>query len=209
MATRKSSCTRILRRIVREATKSPRITVKELQALLASWGQQVSKTTIRRHLHNHSLIARRKPFLTTKHRRKQLEFAKRHLHYHWNKVLWSDQTKIECFCLVKHWHVWCRNRDAYKEKHGMVVVQSCFTSRYTQMNNKKQIQHSAMAISVTRPQSNHYVLIMACILILLKCICLKHNDYSIKFLLSLCSQNLSSMIWNISAQTILYVHKKL
>ena len=74
---------RILRRMVREATKSPRITVKELQALVASWGHQVSKSTIRRHLHNHSLIgrvARRTPFLTTRHRRKRLEFAKHHLH---------------------------------------------------------------------------------------------------------------------------------
>ena len=44
---------RILRRMVREATKSPRITVKELQALVASWDHQVSKSTIWRHLHNH------------------------------------------------------------------------------------------------------------------------------------------------------------
>ena len=41
---------KIERRIVREATKSPRITVKELQAFVASWGHQVSKSTIRRHL---------------------------------------------------------------------------------------------------------------------------------------------------------------
>lgn len=132
---------RILRRMVREATKSPRITVKELQALVASWGHQVSKSTIRRHLHNHSLIgrvARRKPFLTTRHRRKRLEFAKRHLHYDWNKVLWSDETKIERFCQIQHRHVWRRNRDAYKEKHliptvkyggGSVMFWGCFNSR--------------------------------------------------------------------------------
>ena len=79
----------------REATKSPRITEKELQALVVSWGYQVSKS--RRHLHNHSLIgrvARRKPFLTMRHRRKHLEFAKSNLHYDWNKVLWSDETKM-------------------------------------------------------------------------------------------------------------------
>ena len=46
----------ILRRMVREVTKFPRITVKELQALVASWGHQASKSTIRHHLHNHSLI---------------------------------------------------------------------------------------------------------------------------------------------------------
>ena len=108
---------------------------------MASWGHQVSKSTIRCHLHNHSLIgrvARRKPFLTTRHRRKCLEFAKRHLHYDWNKVLWSDETKIESFCQVQHQHVWRRNRDAYKEKHliptvkyggGSVMFWGCFNSR--------------------------------------------------------------------------------
>ena len=88
---------RILRRMMREATKSSRITVNDLQVLVASWGHQVSKSTIRCHLHNHSLIgrvARRKRFLTTRHRRKHLEFAKSHLHYDWNKVLWSDETKM-------------------------------------------------------------------------------------------------------------------
>ena len=126
---------------MREATKSPRITVKELQALVVSLGHQVSKSTIRHHLHNHSLIGRvssRKLFLTTSHRRKCLEFAKRHLHYDWNKVLWSDETKTESFCQVQHWHVWHRNRDAYKEKHliptvkyggGSVMFWGCFNSR--------------------------------------------------------------------------------
>ena len=57
---------RILRRMVREETKYPRITVKELP-----WCFLKQDATIRRHLHNHSLIgraARRKPFLTTRHR---------------------------------------------------------------------------------------------------------------------------------------------
>ena len=49
-------CTLILRRMVREATKSPSITVKELQALVASWGHQVSKSTIRHYFHNHSSL---------------------------------------------------------------------------------------------------------------------------------------------------------
>ena len=128
---------RILRRMVREATKSPRITV---QAFLASWGHQVSKSIIRRHLHNQSLIvrvARRKTFLTTRHRRKRLEFAKRHLHYDWNKVLRVNETKIESFCQVQHRYVWRRNRDGYKEKHliptvkyggGSVMFWGCFNS---------------------------------------------------------------------------------
>ena len=44
---------RILRRMVREAKKSPRITVKELQALVASWCFLKPGDPIRPHLHNH------------------------------------------------------------------------------------------------------------------------------------------------------------
>ena len=57
---------RILRRMVREATKSPRITVKELQAFVASWGHQVSKSKV----------------------------CQMHLPYDWNKVLWSEETNM-------------------------------------------------------------------------------------------------------------------
>src|SRR4029434_7762786 len=44
---------RTVRRMVRVAKESPRITAGELQRLVESWGQKVSKTTIRRHLHHH------------------------------------------------------------------------------------------------------------------------------------------------------------
>ena len=75
---------------------------------------------------------------STRHRRKHLEFAKHHLHYDWNKVFWSDETKIEWFCQVQHRHVCRRNRDAYKEKNliptvkyggGSVMLWGCFNSR--------------------------------------------------------------------------------
>ena len=115
---------RIGRRMLREATKSPRITVKYLQALVTSWGHQVSKSTIRRHLHNHRLfgrVSRRKPFLTPRH--KHLEFAKRYLlNDDRKKVLWSDATNIERFGQIQHLHVWRRNRDAYKERNLIPTV---------------------------------------------------------------------------------------
>jgi hypothetical protein len=50
--------TRTVRRMVPVAKTSPRITAGELQTLVGSWGQKVSKTTIRRHLHNHKLFRR-------------------------------------------------------------------------------------------------------------------------------------------------------
>ena len=64
------------RRMGREATKSTIITVKELQAVVAAWGHQVSKSTVRHHLHNHRLfgrVARRKPLMTPRPSRKHLE----------------------------------------------------------------------------------------------------------------------------------------
>src|SRR4029434_3256058 len=55
---------RTVRRMVRMAKESPRITAGKLQRLVKSWGQKVSKTTIR--LHHHKLfgrVARKKPLL--------------------------------------------------------------------------------------------------------------------------------------------------
>ena len=89
---------RTVRRMVREIKKSPKLTVTELQGMVASWGHKVSKTTIRRCLHANGLFgrhARKKPFLTQNHER--LEFAKRYMNFNWDRVLWSDETKIELF----------------------------------------------------------------------------------------------------------------
>ena len=118
---------RTVRKMVREAKKNPRTTVQELQTLVASWGHKVSKSTIRRHLHTNRLfgrVARRKPLLRATNKFKHLEFAKHHWNYDWNRVLWSDETKIELFGHVRHCqHVWRQKRDAYKEKHLIPTVQ--------------------------------------------------------------------------------------
>src|SRR4029434_4500790 len=68
-----------VRRMVRLAKESPRTTAGELQKLVKSWGQKVSKTTIRRHLHHHKLfgrVARKKPLLSINNKLKRLQFAK-------------------------------------------------------------------------------------------------------------------------------------
>ena len=69
---------RTVRRMVRLAKEYPRITAGELQRLVESWDQKVSKTTIRRHLHHHKLflrVARKKPLLSINNKLKRLQFA--------------------------------------------------------------------------------------------------------------------------------------
>ena len=71
---------------VRLVKKSPRITAGELQRLVESWGQKVSKTTIRRHLHHHKLflrVARKKPLLSINNKLKCLQFAKCKSDFQW------------------------------------------------------------------------------------------------------------------------------
>ena len=91
---------RTVRRMVRLAKESPRITAGELQKLIESWGQKVSKTTIRRHLHHHKLfwrVARKKPLLSINNKLKRLQFAKCKSDLQWGRVIWSDETKIKLF----------------------------------------------------------------------------------------------------------------
>src|SRR4029434_2316452 len=69
---------RTVRRIVRLAKESPRITAGELQRLVESWGQKVSKATIRRHLHHHMLFGRvaRKKASAVNQQQTKAQFAK-------------------------------------------------------------------------------------------------------------------------------------
>lgn len=79
------------------SNKIPKNHCERIAGLGGVSGSPGLKKTIRCHLHNHRLfgrVARRKPFLTLRHRSKRLEFAKRHLNYDWKRVLWSDETKI-------------------------------------------------------------------------------------------------------------------
>ena len=88
---------RTVRRMVREIKKSPKLTVTELHQMVASWGHKVSKTTIRRYLHANKLFGRhagKKTFLTQNHKHKRLE---RYWAFNWDRVLWSDETKLELF----------------------------------------------------------------------------------------------------------------
>ena len=84
---------------MREATKTPMTTLKELQASAAEMRETLHTTTVARVLHQSKLYGR-EPLLKKTHIKYRLEFAKRHVGdsmVKWKKVLWSDETKVELF----------------------------------------------------------------------------------------------------------------
>ena len=102
--------------MVREVTKNRMVILTEIQSSSVKMGEPSRRTNIFAALHQSSLygrVARRKPLLSKRHMTALLEFAKRHLkdsQTMTNKILWSDETKIEVWpeCLASHleetWH---------------------------------------------------------------------------------------------------------
>lgn len=91
--------------LIREGTKRPKATLKDLQDFMAVTDWSVHVTTISQALHEAGLygrVARKKPFLKNCHTPSRLRSAKIHLEdpvTMWKKVLWSDETKIELYGL--------------------------------------------------------------------------------------------------------------
>ncbi len=90
---------------MREVKKNPKITVAELQRCIREMGESCRKSTITAALHQSGLygrVARRKPLLSARHMKARMKFAKKHpkdSKMVTNKILWSDETKIELFGL--------------------------------------------------------------------------------------------------------------
>nr|XP_054592105.1 uncharacterized protein LOC129157042 [Nothobranchius furzeri] len=91
------------RALEREVKKNPKITVDELQRCSQEMRGSCRKSAITAALHQlYGGVSRRKPLLSARHMKACMEFAKRHLkdpEMVRNKVLWSDETKIELFGL--------------------------------------------------------------------------------------------------------------
>ena len=89
--------------MVRMVKDNPQTTSKDLQDHLAADGVTVHRSTIQHTLHKEQLygrVMRKKPFLHTRHKHARLRYAKAHLNKpdsFWNKVIWTDETKIELF----------------------------------------------------------------------------------------------------------------
>ena len=116
------------RALVREVTKNPMVTLTELQSSSVEMGEPSRTTTISAALHQSHLygrVARRKPLLSKRQMTAYLEF-KRHLR---NKILWSDETKIELFGLNAKHHIWRKPGTIPSVKHGggSIMLWGCFS----------------------------------------------------------------------------------
>ncbi len=109
------------RALVREVKKNPKITVAELQRCIREMGESCRKTTITAALHQSGLydrVARRKPLLSARHMKKHLKDSKMVT----NKILWSDETKIERFGLNSKRYVWRKPGTAHHLSNTVPTV---------------------------------------------------------------------------------------
>ncbi|KAG2468920.1 TCB1 transposase, partial [Polypterus senegalus] len=116
------------RALVRETTKNPMVTLSELQRSSVERGEPSRRTTISAAIHQSDLygrVARRKPLLSKRHMAVHLEFAKRHLKDSQtmrNKILWSDETKIELFGVNARCHIWRKPGTAHHQANTIPTV---------------------------------------------------------------------------------------
>uniref|UniRef100_A0A3B3QQY6 Transposase Tc1-like domain-containing protein n=1 Tax=Paramormyrops kingsleyae TaxID=1676925 RepID=A0A3B3QQY6_9TELE len=134
------------RALVREVTKSLMVTLSELQRSSVERGDPSRRTTISAAIHQSGLygrVARRKPLLSKRRIEARLEFAERHLKDSQtmrNKILWSDETKIELLGVNARCHVWRKPGSAHHQantiptvKHGAgsIMLWGCFSAAGT------------------------------------------------------------------------------
>ncbi len=134
------------RRILSLVKKTPFTTVGQIKNTLQEVGVCVSKSTIKRRLHQseyRGFTTRCKPLVSLKNRKARLEFAKRHLKkpsQFWNNILWTDETKINLYQSDGKRRVWRRKGTAHDPKHttssvkhggGSVMAWACMAASGT------------------------------------------------------------------------------
>uniref|UniRef100_A0A7N8X1Z3 Tc1-like transposase DDE domain-containing protein n=1 Tax=Mastacembelus armatus TaxID=205130 RepID=A0A7N8X1Z3_9TELE len=134
------------RALVREVKKNPKITVAELQRCSREMGESSTKSTITAALHQSGLYgrgARWKPLLSARHMKAGIEFAKNHMKDSQtmrNKILWSDETKIELVGINSKRYVWRKPGTAHhlpntiptvKHGGGSIMLWGCFSAAGT------------------------------------------------------------------------------
>ncbi|KAL0170480.1 hypothetical protein M9458_035076, partial [Cirrhinus mrigala] len=111
-----------------EVRKQPRTTREDLVRVLKRAGTTVSTVTISNTLHRHGLkscSAHKVLLLKPAHVQARLKFAKDHLddpEEAWEKVMWSDETKIELFGINSTRRVWRKKKDEYNPKNTIPTM---------------------------------------------------------------------------------------
>ncbi|KAF2988691.1 hypothetical protein MJC1_04231 [Methylocystis sp. MJC1] len=114
--------------ITRTVSKNPRTTRRDLVNDLQRAGTKVTKFTISNTLRRQGLkscSARRVPLLKPVHVQARLKFANDHLddpEEEWEKVMWSDETKIYIFGLNSTRCAWRKKKDEYNPKNTIPTV---------------------------------------------------------------------------------------
>ncbi|MCJ8741031.1 hypothetical protein PDJAM_G00065880 [Pangasius djambal] len=132
--------------MLRMVKNQPRTTREELVNAVKRAGTIVSKATISNTLRRHGLkscITRKVPLLKSAHVQVHLKFARDYLddpEESWEKVLWSDETKVELFGLNSIRRVWRKKNDEYhpnntiptvKHGAGSIMLWGCFSAQGT------------------------------------------------------------------------------
>jgi transposase len=134
------------RAISRMAKKNPKVTAAEINKVLRSSGVTVSNQTVRNRLYAVGLKGRRarcKPLISKKNKKVRLEFARNHIDKpvsFWEKVLWTDETKLNMFQSDGKCTVWRESGKAADPKNttssvkhggGSVMAWACFSAEGT------------------------------------------------------------------------------
>ncbi|KAK3546973.1 hypothetical protein QTP86_007443 [Hemibagrus guttatus] len=130
--------------ITRTVSKNPRTTRGDLVNDLQRAGTKVTKDTISNTLRRQGLkscSARRVPLLKPVHVQARLKLAREHLddpEEDWEKVIWSDETKIELFGKNSTCRVWRRKNAELHPKNtiptvkhggGNIMLWGCFSAK--------------------------------------------------------------------------------
>ena len=125
--------------MMRKVRDQPSTTQEELVNDLKAVGTTVTKRTISNTLHREGLkscCARKVPLLKKAHVQARLKFAKEHLDDPEEKVMWSDETKIELFGINSTCRVWTKRNPkntipTVKHGGGNLMLWGCFSAKGT------------------------------------------------------------------------------
>ena len=132
------------RKIRQMIEKNPKLTAPEVNQAMKMAGVTICDQTIRNRIHAAGFKGRRaqcKPLISVKNRRARLEFAKKHADKpvsYWEKILWTDETKINMFQSDGRCTVWRPRNKAEDPKYtsasvkhggGSVMAWACISAK--------------------------------------------------------------------------------